>query len=149
MSQRYWRNLLFATLLLCSIIAPARAEKLPPPSQRLQAAVDTAVAAAGSRHKFDPAHLAVTVIDLTEAEAVSAQGNGSPSFYPARIVKLFYLAAAHAQAAEKELTINEELGRALESMIVESDNDATSYVLDRLTNTASGPELPASELQQW
>lgn len=149
MSPRYWRSLFFALLLSVSVCWPARAEQLPPASERLQAALDTAVAEAARRHKFDAQQLAVTVIDLTEADAVSARVNGTQPFYPASIVKLFYLMATHAQAAGNELTIDEELGRALEDMIIESSNDATGYVIDRLTGTTSGPELPNSELQQW
>jgi len=34
-------------------------------------------------------------------------------------------------------------------MIVESSNDATSYVLDVVTGTTSGPELTGRELKSW
>ena len=34
-------------------------------------------------------------------------------------------------------------------MIVDSGNEATGYVLDVLTDTTSGPELPPAELAVW
>jgi hypothetical protein len=34
-------------------------------------------------------------------------------------------------------------------MIVESSNDATHYVLDVLTDTTGGPELPEAEMKVW
>ena len=42
-----------------------------------------------------------------------------------------------------------ELRRALRDMIVHSGNEATGYVLDVLTGTTSGPELPPPELAAW
>ena len=42
-----------------------------------------------------------------------------------------------------------ELRRALHDMIVHSGNEATGYVLDVLTGTTSGPELPEAELVVW
>jgi beta-lactamase class A len=42
-----------------------------------------------------------------------------------------------------------ELRRALHDMIVHSGNEPTGYVLDLLTDTTSGPELPARELNAW
>jgi hypothetical protein len=42
-----------------------------------------------------------------------------------------------------------ELRRALKDMIVDSYNEATSYVVDCLTGTTRGPELPAQEMTEW
>src|SRR4029453_9136381 len=42
-----------------------------------------------------------------------------------------------------------ELKRALRDMIVDSSNEATQYVLDVITQTTGGYELPAKEMEEW
>ncbi len=44
---------------------------------------------------------------------------------------------------------SKELERALRDMIVDSSNDATSLVVDILTGTTSGPELPVAPFETW
>jgi hypothetical protein len=43
----------------------------------------------------------------------------------------------------------EELRRAMKDMIIESLNEATGLIVDSLTDTTSGPELPPTELEKW
>jgi hypothetical protein len=69
--------------------------------------------------------------------------------YPASVVKLFYLAAVEAWLAQDLLSEGPELRRALADMIRDSGNDATSYVVDLLTGTRSGPELPPEAFCRW
>jgi beta-lactamase class A len=69
--------------------------------------------------------------------------------YPASVVKLFYLVAVHAWLARRRLPWRPELARALKAMIRESSNDATNYVVDLLTGTTGGPELPPGALRRW
>src|SRR4030095_13049448 len=38
---------------------------------------------------------------------------------------------------------------AMRDMIVESYNEATHYIIDLLTDTTSGPELPEREIDEW
>ena len=107
--------------------------------------------------KFAPIHLspdqlAVTLVDLSAAngnEFPRADHRGDASFYPASVVKLFYLAATHRWLADKKIPDTPELRRALHDMIVHSGNEATGYVVDVLTHTTSGPELPPAELAAW
>jgi Beta-lactamase enzyme family len=74
---------------------------------------------------------------------------GAERVYPASIVKLFYLVAAH-EWLEKGMTgESKELERAMRDMIVDSSNDATSLVMDILSGTTSGPELPHSPFDTW
>ncbi|MER3495541.1 MAG: serine hydrolase [Armatimonadota bacterium] len=75
--------------------------------------------------------------------------NGSLPFYPASVVKLFYLACLQSEVAEKKIALTAELERARRDMIVDSNNDATALVLDTLTNSTGGPELPPKELAVW
>jgi hypothetical protein len=64
-------------------------------------------------------------------------------------VKLFYLAAAHRWLEDKKIEDTPELRRALKDMIVDSSNEATQYVVDVLTHTTGGYELPAKEMEEW
>ena len=94
--------------------------------------------------------IALTLIDLKDREhPVWASHRGQEQTYPASVVKLFYLAAAHHQMATGELKSTPELERALHDMIVDSSNDATHYVVDALTGTTNGPELDERALADW
>ena len=94
--------------------------------------------------------LAITLVDLSgKGPYASAGFNGDVPIYPASVVKLFYLVAAHQQMQDGELQDTPELRRALRDMIVHSSNDATHYVVDALTGTSSGVELPEAEMKQW
>ena len=74
---------------------------------------------------------------------------GGETIYPASVIKLFYLLAIH-EWQQKGMTENsEELERAIRDMIVDSSNDATSLVVDVLTGTTSGPELPPGPFETW
>lgn len=138
-------------LTAMSFLAPAA--ELPPVHPAAQAVVDTAVQAARTRFT-DPSlradELAVTLVDLTRPDA-PARGSyrGDVPIYPASVVKLFYLLAAHQWLEDGRLEDTPELQRALRDMIALSYNEATHYVVDLLTGTTSGPELPEAELRAW
>jgi beta-lactamase class A len=74
---------------------------------------------------------------------------GDQKMYPASVVKLFYLAAAADQLERKKLKLTPEVERGIRDMIVESTNDATALILEMLTGTTGGPELPEGELKKW
>lgn len=74
---------------------------------------------------------------------------GSERIYPASIVKLFYLVAIHEWLEKGMCGASSELERAMRDMIVDSSNDATSLVVDVLTGTTSGPELPPAPFETW
>ncbi len=94
--------------------------------------------------------IAITVIDLADAKHPARAGyRGDAPTYPASVVKLFYLAAAHHQIETGALLRTPELERALHDMIVDSSNDATAYVVDALTGTTSGPDLGDTALREW
>jgi beta-lactamase class A len=62
---------------------------------------------------------------------------------------MFYLVMAHRLLEDGKIKETDELKRAMKDMIVDSSNDATSFVLDVITGTTSGPELKGSELRKW
>ncbi|MFN6513779.1 MAG: serine hydrolase [Nostoc sp. CreGUA01] len=74
---------------------------------------------------------------------------GVERIYPASVVKLFYLVAANEWLEKGMSQTSKELERALRDMIVDSSNDATSFVVDILTGTTSGPELPIGPFETW
>lgn len=74
---------------------------------------------------------------------------GIERIYPASIVKLFYLLALCEWKEKGMLRSSPELERAARDMIVDSSNDATSLVVDVLTGTTSGPELPPGPFDTW
>jgi hypothetical protein len=74
---------------------------------------------------------------------------GVERIYPASIVKLFYLVAIHEWLQGGMVSESLELNRAIRDAIVTSSNDATSLLVDILTGTTSGPELPANPFETW
>jgi beta-lactamase class A len=74
---------------------------------------------------------------------------GVERIYPASVVKLFYLVAVHEWLERRMIQPSAELDRAVKDMIVDSSNDATSLVVDALTGTTSGPELPSGPFETW
>jgi hypothetical protein len=74
---------------------------------------------------------------------------GVERIYPASVVKLFYLVAMHEWLERGMIHPSAELERAAKDMIVDSSNDATSLVVDVLSGTTSGPELPIGPFETW
>ena len=94
--------------------------------------------------------LSITLIDLRDpARPAKASWRGNERVYPASVVKLFYLAAAHRWLEDKKIEDTAELRRALKDMIVDSSNEATQYVVDVITHTTAGYELPPDEMKEW
>ena len=122
-------------------------------STQLQTIVNRAVSSTLEQFatkKLQSNQLAVTLIDLRDFKRpTQASYRGDVPIYPASVVKLFYLAAAHQWMEDGKLTDTPELRRAMRDMIVESYNEATHYIVDLLTGTTSGPELPDAEIDQW
>ncbi|MBV8858514.1 MAG: serine hydrolase [Acidobacteria bacterium] len=146
-----------ACVVLMSAVFAAAQDKAKPfepaASARLQKVVDDAARAALEKFKdkgLAEKNFAITLIDLTDpARPERASFRGAEPIYPASVVKLFYLAAAHRWMEDGRLKESEEFTRGLHDMIVDSSNDATAFVLDSLTGVSSGAELSPKELQKW
>ena len=103
-----------------------------------------------SKAQLKPEELAVTLVDLKDAPALRwGSHRGEVRIYPASVVKLFYLEAAHRWMEDGKIADTPELRRAMRDMIVDSYNEATHYIVDLLTGTTSGPELAAEEMNEW
>jgi beta-lactamase class A len=100
--------------------------------------------------KLLPEQLAITLTDLRDEEkTIFANYRGDAPTYPASVIKMFYLVAAHRQMEDGKISDTAELRRAMHDMIVDSGNESTAYVIDVLTDTTSGIELPPEELNAW
>ena len=119
-------------------------------SPSLQAILTSAVNEVISAGNFKTGELAATLIDVRNpAQWQKAQFEGERQLYTASVVKMFYMAALHRQLEDGKITLTKELERGLRDMIVDSSNDATGYILDVLTDTSSGGELPQKEFDLW
>src|SRR5882757_4258339 len=100
--------------------------------------------------KLTEAQLSITLIDLRDPQhPLTASFRGNERVYPASVIKLFYLVAVHRWLEDKKIQQTDELKRAVRDMIVDSSNEATQYVVDVLTQTTSGFELPSKEMEEW
>ncbi|MFM7237541.1 MAG: serine hydrolase [Cyanobium sp.] len=84
-----------------------------------------------------------------EQAGAGAHWRGSQLRYPASVVKLVYLVAVEAWIQRQWLASGDELRRALADMVRDSSNDATGYLVDLLSGTTSGVELPAEPFARW
>lgn len=82
-------------------------------------------------------------------QPIGASYRGSELWYPASVVKLFYMTAVEAWLDKKKLAPSRELKGALYEMIARSDNDATNHIVDLLTGTTSGPRMAPSAFKTW
>lgn len=74
---------------------------------------------------------------------------GVECFEPGGMARLFYLVAAHEWLEHGMVPPSSELDRAMQAMIALHSHDATSLVIDALSGTTSGPELPAGPFITW
>src|SRR5882672_1539734 len=156
MKNRFVLSVVVITTLTISGLGQQRNSLAAVESSRaasLQNLVSEAARAALTRFadkKLTEAQLSITLIDLRDpAHPVTASFRGNERIYPASVVKLFYLAAAHRWLEDKKIEDAPELRRALKDMIVDSSNEATQYIVDVLTHTTGGYELPPEEMKEW
>lgn len=147
----------FAPLVVVlSIFVPVQAQSTAPAfakSEALQKLVDDTAAKTIEKfatRKLLDKQLSITLIDLRDVNnPVMASFRGNERVYPASVVKLFFLAAAHQWLEGKKIDNTPELQRAIKDMIVDSSNEATHYVVDVVTHTTGGYELPPAEMADW
>jgi len=114
---------------------------------RTAADVVTEFAASG----LTPEGISIAVVDLRaggpSGTLAAGAHRGDFAYYPASVVKAFYLAFYEARKEAGRLADTPELVRAVRDMIVVSSNDATGFVVDAITDTTSGPEITSA--RQW
>jgi len=136
-------------LLLAALTARAnfREFKDLPPDPKVDYAIrQTAEQILKDFPKLTPDNLAITVIDVTAPATMSrADYHGDAPFYPASVVKLFYMGEVFHQKRDKD----KDMDRALKEMIHVSDNDATAFIIDVISDTCSGSWLDDRPLRKF
>jgi beta-lactamase class A len=137
------------TLVILLTIATSAAAQQPSLQDLVNRAAKTTLDRFADK-KLQDNELSITLIDLRDPKhPATASFHGNERVYPASVVKLFYLVAAHRWLEDKKIEQTPELTRALRDMIVDSSNEATQYVVDVLTHTTGGYELPPKEMEEW
>lgn len=96
--------------------------------------------------KLTADNLAISAIDVTKPDVLArADYHGDAPFYPASVIKLFFMVETFHRHKEND----PDVPRALHEMIVQSDNDATAFILDTISDTCSGPELQGRHLRRF
>src|SRR3954451_4431887 len=91
-------------------------------------------------------NLAISVVDVTKPSTIDrADWHGDVPFYPASVVKLYVMAEVFHQKKETDT----EVARALGEMIKLSDNDATAFLIDIISDTCPGPNLEGRALAKF
>jgi beta-lactamase class A len=113
------------------------------PSDKLQKVVDSIINYSAN-NKLPVSALSVTLIDTNTGE--KAGYNSAIGRYPASVVKLFWLVAIYQKIDAKEAN-KTSIENAIVQMVLKSDNDGASQILDTLTKTKSTTiDLPEKEL---
>jgi len=103
-----------------------------------------------SAKNLKPEFIAATLIDMRDENNLKAASvRGEAKIYPASVVKMFYMAALQRQLEDGKVKLTPELERGLKDMIISSSNDATNYIVDVLTDTASGAELDGKKFKLY
>jgi hypothetical protein len=93
--------------------------------------------------------ISISMVELSSPDHAAGSFRGSVAYYPASVVKAFFLAYYEAQKEKGALRDTPELVRAVKDMITVSSNDATGFVVDAVTGTTSGPELSGRDWEEW
>ena len=114
-------------------------------NRKLQKIVDEVVDFTKSQ-KFPIQPLSITIIDVETGEHAGYQQEKLR--YPASVVKLFWMVNLYAQI-EKGILSEAEFPEYLDSMIQKSDNEAASYIVDRITKTEYKQNIKGEEYKTW
>ena len=75
--------------------------------------------------------------------------NNKKLIYPASIVKLVYGLATYSWIKTGKILLCDEISNAVYKMLFYSSNDATSFLVDLLSGTTSGPCLDGVSWENW
>ncbi|WP_158224977.1 serine hydrolase [Brunnivagina elsteri] len=92
--------------------------------------------------------LSITLIDINRHKIAGYRQN-IPR-YPASVVKLFWMVALQEQIKQGLTINNSKINADLKAMILKSDNDASSRIVDIITQTkSSSSQLESSKFKTW
>ena len=92
---------------------------------------------------------ALSAEEFWQYQPQGASYRGVELIEPGTSVHLFYLVAMHVWLEQGMAAPCAEIERAMAAMIQRGSHDATSYLLDVLSGTTSGPELPPGPMETW
>jgi len=103
---------------------------------------------------FSREDISITWINYKSENKIVFKGFGSGinnrrMVYPASIVKLVYALAAYYWIERGSLLLSEEIIDAVRKMLSFSSNNATSFLIDLLTGTTSGPCIEGELWENW
>ncbi len=93
--------------------------------------------------------LSISLRELAAPGPPAGSFRGDAAYYPASVIKIFFLAYYEAQKQAGKIRDTPELVRAVKDMITISSNDATGFVVDSITGTTSGPEMSGRDWEKW
>ena len=75
--------------------------------------------------------------------------NNRKLIYPASIVKLIYGLVTYSWIETNKILLTQEIRDAVNKMLFYSSNDATSFLIDIITGTTSGPCIEGDIWENW
>ena len=75
--------------------------------------------------------------------------NNRKLIYPASIVKLIYGLVTYSWIETNKILLTQEISDAVNKMLFYSSNDATSFLIDIITGTTSGPCIEGDIWENW
>jgi beta-lactamase class A len=124
-------------------------------SKEMDLALNNILGKACSYNKdFSREDIAITWINYKSENKSVFKGygtgiNNKKMVYPASIVKLVYALAAYYWIKQGSLFLSDELIDAVSKMLSFSSNNATSFLIDLLTGTTSGPCIEGESWENW
>jgi Beta-lactamase enzyme family len=116
-------------------------------SDKLDGIVKTLVELA-KEHKTSTDNLSITVIDLNKNTIGEYQGNIAR--FPASVVKIFWLVALKTKILQGVIPLDASANNDINKLIIKSDNDAASNIIDRITSTQTfTKKLDKEQFKQW
>lgn len=115
-------------------------------NKQLQSIIDDVVNFARNKN-LSTEEISISLIDVNKGEIAGYQENKLR--FPASVAKLFWMVALYGQFESSILQEPGMFDGDLDKMIQESDNEATSRIIDYITDTRSGSELKGIQYQNW
>lgn len=115
-------------------------------SKELQSIVDDVTNLARKRN-LSTKEISISLIDINKGEVAGYKENTLR--FPASVSKLFWMVALYSQFESNIIQDPEMYSVDLYKMMKESDNEAASRIIDRITDTKSGSELKGTQYQNW
>jgi hypothetical protein len=119
------------------------------PNNELQRLVNDIVSSVQSSG-LPTEHLSISLINLNSPKCCEYAGKSNETArFAASITKLFWMVYLYGLYQEGHLKRGEVPEKAVRKMIKDSDNESASLIVDKITQTESGDELPDGEFQVW